>query len=98
MAVNNITWLDDEAVTDIKLTPQPFARTATGYGAKLPTRYMLRIGTRWHRLYAMCYGNTSTHYIVKAGEDLILTTATEHRIERRIEQGRTSDPSERIAS
>lgn len=39
-------------------------RTVTGYGSKLPTSHMLRINNRWRRVYAICYGNASTCFIM----------------------------------
>lgn len=31
---------------------------ATGYGAKVPLRYRVRIHGHWYRLYVMIYGNS----------------------------------------
>lgn len=39
--------------------------TATGYGRKIPTRYMVRIRNRWRRVYACQLGNAGTCYIGK---------------------------------
>lgn len=41
--------------------------TLSGYGAKIPTRYMVQFGARWRRVYAACYGNAATLYIGKPG-------------------------------
>ena len=37
--------------------------TATGYGARIPTRYMVQYNGRWRRVYAACYGIAASHYI-----------------------------------
>lgn len=77
-----ITWLDNDTVTAVRITDTPPTRSATGYGRKLPTRYMLRIGPRWHRVYMMQYSNSGTAYVLKGGHELVLETETEHRIDR----------------
>lgn len=41
--------------------------TASGYGAKIPTRYKVRFNGRLYRVYATCYGNVSTSWIVANG-------------------------------
>ena len=47
-------------------------QTTSGYGSKLPTRYMLHIGDRWRRVYAICWSNVSTCYIIKNGERIVV--------------------------
>ncbi|UUV43266.1 hypothetical protein RCCWILLIS_94 [Rhodobacter phage RcCWillis] len=42
-------------------------QTVTGYGAKLPTPYMVKHNGKWRRVYAACYGNAASHYIGKPG-------------------------------
>ena len=41
--------------------------TATGYGARIPSRYMVQWDGRWRRVYVACYGNAGTAYIGKPG-------------------------------
>ena len=38
--------------------------TATGYGSKLRTPYVVRYEGRTRRVYAICYGNAASMYIV----------------------------------
>ena len=40
--------------------------TATGYGNRIPTVYMVQWQGRWRRVYAACYGNAASTYIGKA--------------------------------
>lgn len=87
-----ITWLDDALITDVKLTDTPPHRSATGYGRKIPTRYMVQITKRWHRIYMMQYSNAGTAYVLKGGDELILETATEHRLEKQMEGVGTPTP------
>lgn len=81
----SITWLDDEQVTEVRITEAPRHYSATGYGAKIPTQYMLQLQSgrrqRWHRVYMMCYSNSGTAYVLKGGQRLVLDTGTEHRIQ-----------------
>lgn len=37
----------------------------TGYGSKIPTKYMLKIKNRWRRVYCICYSNVGSLYILK---------------------------------
>ena len=47
-------------------------QTTSGYGSKLPTRYMLYVGNRWRRVYAICWSNAATCYIMKKGEKVVI--------------------------
>jgi len=39
--------------------------TATGYGSKIPTRYMVRtIDSKWRRVYCAIYSNIGTLYVM----------------------------------
>jgi len=58
---------------DVKEAPLWFHKrglsyTATGYGARIPTVYMVKWAGRWRRVYAACYGNAASTYIGKAGQ------------------------------
>lgn len=74
-----ITHLDDDAVTEVRITDTPHNPSVTGYGRKIPTRYMLKIAGRWHRVYAMLYANSGSTYVLKGGQELFLSTDTETR-------------------
>ena len=41
--------------------------TASGYGSKIPTPYMVKHNSRWRRVYAACRGNSPTLYIGTTG-------------------------------
>ena len=50
-------------------------RTASGYGSRIPTRYMVKFNGRWRRVYCRCYSNNGTLYIGQlraVGERLIV--------------------------
>jgi hypothetical protein len=38
--------------------------TATGYGAKIPTTFMVSFANRWRRVYCKCYSNLGTLYCI----------------------------------
>ena len=44
--------------------------TATGYGAKVPTQYMVKYNNRWYRVYCAVYGNSGSTYIVSNGDKI----------------------------
>lgn len=46
--------------------------TATGYGSKIPTRYMILDGKRWKRVYCMVYSNAGTCYFLRGKERVIV--------------------------
>lgn len=52
--------------------------TATGYGSKIPTKYMVQKGNRFYRVYCWIYSNTGTLYYLK---DKKLITINEHDLE-----------------
>jgi hypothetical protein len=47
--------------------------TATGYGRKIPTTWMVRLpgNPRWRRVYCCTYGNAGTCYVT-SGKDWIV--------------------------
>jgi hypothetical protein len=74
---------DSQLVTDARVTDVPRSgQTVSGYGGKIPTRYMLKYAGIWRRVYAMAYGNSASVYIIVKGEDFFLDTDTEYRLEK----------------
>lgn len=61
------TTVPDECVREDTYAPL-YGQTATGYGAKMPTRTMLYVEGRWRRVYVACYGNASSAYVMVKGE------------------------------
>lgn len=49
--------------------------TATGYGAKIPTRYKVYFSGKWRRVYCRVYSNIGTLYILVAGEKYFVEEA-----------------------
>jgi hypothetical protein len=47
--------------------------TASGYGAKIPTRYMVRtIDQKWRRVYCAIFSNIGTTYVVHGNQKTIV--------------------------
>jgi hypothetical protein len=46
--------------------------TASGYGKRIPTRYMVEHNGRWYRVYCCIFGATGTLFIESKGEDIIV--------------------------
>ena len=66
-------YLDEALVLARKLTPVPRdGQTREGYGSRLPTGWMLKIGGRWHRVRVMCWSNSGTAYVERDGKRLLL--------------------------
>ena len=53
---------------------QGLQQTASGYGSKLATEYMLTLpdSPRPYRVYAICYSNAASFYILRQGKRLFL--------------------------
>lgn len=52
---------------------QGLTYTATGYGSKIPTQYMVKYNNRWHRVYCRIYSNSGSLYIISGGEQVRVT-------------------------
>ena len=46
--------------------------TSTGYGSKIPTRYMVKYNNKWRRVYCRIYSNSGTLYIGKLSDGLFI--------------------------
>lgn len=80
-----ITYTDPANVINVARDEKPpRARTATGYGGKIPTPYRIRYatgrGVRWLRVYAAVWGNAGSVYILTRGARLVLDIDTEQRV------------------
>lgn len=65
-------------ITAGAVTAPPLHHSASGYGAKIPTRYMAECSdNRRRRVYAICYSNTATLYIIVGGKRRPLLTDEE---------------------
>ncbi len=46
--------------------------TASGYGERVPTSYMVNYHNKWRRVYCAIYSNIGTCYIGKLSDNLII--------------------------
>ena len=47
-------------------------QNAQGYGSNISTNYMARIGNKLRRVYAICWSNAASHYIILNKQKLFL--------------------------
>jgi len=66
--------LKDHEVKDVPLWwhKQGLQQTASGYGGKLASSKMVKLGNRWRRIYVACYGNSGTAYVTKGKDWLVI--------------------------
>lgn len=48
--------------------------TASGYGSRIPTAYMVKYNGRWRRVYCICYSNSGTLFIGKKYDSTLTVT------------------------
>lgn len=59
------TYIDPAAILAARTTPKPAFYSASGYGRKIPTRYMLQLADkRWRRVYVCQISNAGTSYVL----------------------------------
>jgi hypothetical protein len=76
MTTNTIKYADvqteDFTINSLPWQTLGLQETASGYGSKLTTRWMVRLGGRLRRIYAICYSNVASYYIISKGERLFI--------------------------
>lgn len=78
----SVTYTDPKLVLDKRTTePRAFRGSATGYGPKIPTDYLIKYEGRWRRVYVMVYSNSGSAYIIVNGAEVFLDSETEHALE-----------------
>lgn len=71
---------------DVKIKPMlhhvhNLSYTASGYGKRIPTQYMVKFNGKWRRVYCKIYSNNGTLYIGQlnvVGERLIVIIDNEN--------------------
>ena len=77
-----LDYVDETAIEKVaRDTVYPRNRNVNGYGSKIPTSYRVKLAGRWRRVYAICYSNAATLYVVVNGKpqylnDYVLDGAT----------------------
>lgn len=63
-----------QKVSHKEVEPPPFGQTQSGYGARMPTRYMVRWNGRWWRVRVIQYSNAGTAYIGRRYDPCLTVT------------------------
>lgn len=45
--------------------------TASGYGSRIPTRYMVKLNGRWRRVYCIVYSNSGTLFLGRSFDECL---------------------------
>lgn len=77
---SRIKYTDHALLTGTKIVELP--GRSSGYGGKVPTRYMIQYDRKWRRVYAMVYGNGGVPYVIVNGVDLVLDIKTEDHLSK----------------
>lgn len=73
--------LDHRFIIDVKVTDQPRTYSVTGYGRKIPTRYMLLCAdNKKRRVYVITYANSGSPYVIIGGDMVFLSVDSECKI------------------
>jgi len=62
--VNYLGDIKGDTFTIWETAATPRNRSASGYGNKLPTHWMVKFGKRTYRVYAICWSNVASYYIL----------------------------------
>jgi hypothetical protein len=74
-----VEYTNPREVTGTRVTDTPtYGRTVSGYGRKIPSRYMVRYLGVWRRVYFMQYANAGSAYVIVKGREVFLDTDTEY--------------------
>lgn len=72
-------YITDENIDSVKVQPlwwqlRGLMYTATGYGKKIPTQYMIKLShsKTWNRVYTRIYSNSGTNYVIHKGTEWIV--------------------------
>jgi hypothetical protein len=65
-------WADRGQLVDDPLPwqKQGLQYTRTGYGAKIPSRYMVMFNGKLYRIYNTCYGNCGSAWFIAKGRKI----------------------------
>jgi len=74
---NTVAYLNEPytvTINQLWWQKQGLQQTTTGYGRKLTTQYVLAVpdSPRPYRVYAICFSNCASHYILRKGKMLFL--------------------------
>lgn len=72
MLIATINPYSDDKIENVecKINPMDWQKqglsfTASGFGNRIPTEYMIKVANRWRRVYCRIFSNSGTLYIGK---------------------------------
>ena len=70
---DQINYLPELFINRIENTAKPRSNNVSGYGSKLPTDKLIHCADGFkRRVYARCYGNAASQYIIVQGKEFYL--------------------------
>ena len=72
ISINEYTKAGNAKIQPLWWQENGLSFTASGYGRRIPTRYMVRHNGKWRRVYCCIYSNIGTCYIGKSIRDGII--------------------------
>ena len=57
----------------VKETEAPRFYSASGYGSRIPTEYMVWSASRWRRVYCVCWSNVGSLYIGRGDSKIFVS-------------------------
>ena len=67
-----ITYIPETWTVRRNTGKNPMSRSVSGYGSKLPTQYLVHDGKYLRRVYAICWSNVASFYVLAKGERLFI--------------------------
>lgn len=70
----------EEIQVEAKRTAWPtYHQSRSGYGGRVPTSIMVKVGGRWRRVYSCCYSNAATLYVGKSIADGLIVGSVDEQ-------------------
>lgn len=69
--IKHIYW-DDLPESEKQIKPVNTRTPASGYGKRIPTDRMIKLGGKWRRVYCCIYSNAGTCYIEQGANWLVI--------------------------
>lgn len=63
---------EDLFISELPWQKLGLSYTRTGYGNKIPTRYMINFEGRNYRVYCRQFSNAGTYYIIRKGKEIVI--------------------------
>jgi hypothetical protein len=67
-----VKYLHTKAILGHKKTFLPGDLPRSGYGSRIPTHHMIKLGRWWYRVYVIQKGNAGSAYVLIKGQRFFL--------------------------